>query len=291
LNRPNANPQDWASPNAGNSDATIAVMGISGVLEGEEGESIASETFGDRLDYNIPANQIDYLRKLNEAAGDNPLIAVITGGSPMNLEEVHELADAVLLVWYPGEEGGNAVADVIFGTVSPSGRLPITFPKSLEQLPPYEDYTMVGRTYKYMDEEPMYPFGYGLSYTDFDYSDIELSENRIRKGKSLTAKLTITNTGETRAEEVVQLYISDLKASVRAPKYQLFGVKRIDLEPGASKEIEFEITPNMMELVNLEGERVMETGDFKVYIGGSSPGKRSVELGIGQLKEATFTLR
>jgi beta-glucosidase len=150
---------------------------------------------------------------------------------------------------------------------------------------------MVGRTYKYMDEEPMYPFGYGLSYTDFDYSDIELSENRIRKGKSLTAKLTITNTGETRAEEVVQLYISDLKTSVRAPKYQLFGVKRIDLEPGTSKEVEFEITPDMMELVNLEGERVMESGDFKVYIGGSSPGKRSVELGIPQLKEASFTLR
>ena len=189
LDRPNANPQDWASPNAGNSEATIAVMGISGVLEGEEGESIASETFGDRLDYNIPENQLDYLRKLNEAAGDKPLIAVITGGSPMNLEEVHELADAVLMVWYPGEEGGNAVADVIFGKVSPSGRLPITFPRSLDDLPPYEGYSMNGRTYKYMEAEPMYPFGYGLSYAQFDYSEVRLSEKGIRKGNSLTCLL------------------------------------------------------------------------------------------------------
>ncbi|WP_324721716.1 glycoside hydrolase family 3 N-terminal domain-containing protein [Salinimicrobium sp. HB62] len=291
LDRPNANPQDWASPNAGNSDATIAVLGISGVLEGEEGESIASETFGDRLDYNIPQNQIDYLRKLKEAAGENPLVAVITGGSPMNLEEVHELADAVLLVWYPGEEGGNAVADVIFGNISPSGRLPITFPKSLEQLPPYEDYTMVGRTYKYMTEEPMYPFGFGLSYTSFDYSNVTLSEKRIRKGKSLTAKVTVTNSGDTKAEEVVQLYISDLKTSVRAPKYQLFGIKRVELEPKASEVVEFEIIPEMMELVDLEGRRILESGDFKIYIGGSSPGQRSHELGIPPSKEAVFTLR
>lgn len=291
LDRPNANPQDWASPNAGNSDATIAVLGISGVLEGEEGESIASETFGDRLDYNLPQNQIDYLRKLNEAAGDAPVIAVITGGSPMNLQEVHELADAVLLVWYPGEEGGNAVADVIFGKVSPSGRLPITFPKSLDDLPAYEDYSMEGRTYKYMDAEPMYPFGFGLSYTDFEYSDIKLSNERIRKGKSINAAVTVKNSGDKEAEEVVQLYVSDLEASVRAPKYQLFGVKRVVLEPGASKEVSFEITPEMMELVNEEGKRVLESGKFKVYIGGSSPGKRSADLGLQKMKEAEFTLR
>ncbi len=290
LDRPNANPQDWASPNAGNSDATIAVLGISGVLEGEEGESIASETFGDRLDYNLPQNQIDYLQKLSDAAGDNPLIAVITGGSPMNLEKVHELADAVLLVWYPGEEGGNAVADIVFGKVSPSGRLPITFPKSLEDLPPYEDYTMKGRTYKYMEAEPMYPFGYGLSYTSFDYSDIELSQSKVKKGKSLQASVKVTNTGESAAEEVVQLYVSDEKTSVDAPKYQLYGVKRVTLEPGSSQEVNFEITPEMMELVNEEGERVLEKGAFKVYIGGSTPSGRNTELGLGPVQEASFTL-
>ncbi|MCF4101091.1 glycoside hydrolase family 3 C-terminal domain-containing protein [Gillisia sp. M10.2A] len=290
LDRPNANPQDWASPNAGNSDATIVVLGISGVLEGEEGESIASTTFGDRLDYNLPENQLEYLRKLKAAAGDKPLVAVITGGSPMNLEEVHELADAVLLVWYPGEEGGNAVADIVFGKVSPSGRLPITFPKSLEDLPPYEDYSMKGRTYKYMEVAPMYPFGYGLSYADFEYSDIALSANKIKKGKSLKAKINLKNTGSSKAEEVVQLYISDVKTSVDAPKYQLVGIKNVELEAGSSKSVEFEIISSMMELVNNKGERVLEKGEFKVYIGGSSPGKRSVELGVPQLKDASFIL-
>lgn len=291
LHQPNVNPQDWASGNATNSDATFAVLGISGVLEGEEGESIASPTFGDRLDYNLPQNQIDYLKKLREAAGDNPVIAIITGGSPMNLQEVHELADAVLLVWYPGQEGGTAVADVLFGNVSPSGRLPITFPMSLDDLPPYEDYSMKGRTYKYMDVEPMYPFGFGLSYSNFDYSGISLSEKRIRRGKSLTATVTVTNSGDVKADEVVQLYVTDIETSVAAPKYQLYGVKRIELEPGASEEIIFEITPEMMELVNNEGERILEKGDFKIHIGGSSPGKRSEDLGIDKLQEATFTLR
>src|SRR5476649_1514046 len=107
---------------------------------------------------------------------DKPIIAVITGGSPMNLSEIHELADAVLLVWYPGEEGGNAVADIIFGKASPSGKLPITFPKSLSQLPAYENYSMAGRTYRYMTAEPMYPFGFGLSYAKFSYSGLALSK-------------------------------------------------------------------------------------------------------------------
>ncbi|MEE2770601.1 MAG: glycoside hydrolase family 3 N-terminal domain-containing protein [Bacteroidota bacterium] len=291
LDRPNANPQDWASPNAGNSDATIVVLGISGVLEGEEGESIASETFGDRLDYNIPENQLTYLQKIHDAAGDKPVVAVVTGGSPMNLEKVHELADAVLMVWYPGEEGGNAVADVIFGKVSPSGRLPITFPKSLDDLPPYEDYSMKGRTYKYMEAAPMYPFGYGLSYADFDYSDIQLSENKVKKGKKLTASVEVTNTGDTAGEEVVQLYIQDVETSVSAPKYQLFGVKRVTLEAGAQQSVEFSITPEMMELVNEKGERVLEKGTFKVYVGGSTPHERNVALGKKPVKSAEFQLR
>src|SRR5690606_15544076 len=134
--------------------------------EGEEGESIASATFGDRLEYSLPENQIDYLRKLKDGH-DNPVIAVVTGGSPMDLAEVMEIADAVILAWYPGQEGGHAVADVLFGKAAPSGRLPVTFPKSLDQLPPYEDYTMEGRTYRYMTEEPLLPFGFGLSYTTF----------------------------------------------------------------------------------------------------------------------------
>ena len=291
LDRPNANPQDWASPNAGNSDATIAVLGISGVLEGEEGESIASETAGDRIDYNIPQNQIDYLQKLDEAAGENPLVVVITGGSPMNLEKVHEYADAVLLAWYPGEEGGNAVADIIFGKVSPSGRLPITFPRSLEDLPAYEDYTMEGRTYKYMDAKPMYPFGFGLSYSRFKYSDLKLSKKEVKQGQSIKATITVTNTGDHTAEEVIQLYLSDVETSVKAPKYQLYGIKRVNLEPESSQEVSFEITSKMMELVNNEGDRILEDGQYRVFVGGSTPDPRNMELGMSPVQEASFVLK
>jgi len=290
LATPAVNPQDWASGQAGNSDATIAVLGISSLLEGEEGESLASATAGDRLDYNLPAHQIEYLKKLRNAAGERPIIAVITGGSPMNLAEVHELADAVLLVWYPGEEGGTAVADIVFGKISPSGRLPITFPKSLDQLPPYEDYTMKGRTYKYMEQEPLYPFGYGLSYTKFTYSEPKISSVQVKKGDNVNVSVTVTNSGEVKSDEVVQLYISDVEASVDVPISQLYGIKRISLEPGASEEVSFEITPKMMELVNNDGERVLEPGEFKVHIGGSSPGKRAVELGASELVTTSFNV-
>ena len=291
LNLPNENPQDWASPNAGNSDATFVVMGISGLLEGEEGESIASPTFGDRMDYNLPQNQIDYLQKVSEAAEDRPVVAIVTGGSPMNLTEVHKLADAVLLVWYPGEEGGNAVADIIFGKNSPSGRLPITFPMTIEDLPAYEDYTMEGRTYKYMDVVPMYPFGYGLSYTDFEYSEIKLSRDKIKKNESVEASIKVTNTGDFEADEVVQVYLKDVKASSRVPNFELVAFKNIHLKRGESKELTFEITPEMLSFIDDNGKEKLEKGAFEIYIGGSSPLKRNEELGKKALKKIQFQLK
>ncbi|WP_224998354.1 glycoside hydrolase family 3 N-terminal domain-containing protein [Cesiribacter sp. SM1] len=290
LNVENVNPIDWTTGDAKNASATIVVLGLTGMLEGEEGESIASAHYGDRLDYNLPPNQIEFLKKLREGH-EKPLIAIITGGSPMNLAEVHELADAVVLAWYPGEEGGNAVADVVFGKASPSGKLPITFPKSLVQLPPYEDYSMEGRTYRYMKEEPMYPFGYGLSYASFTYSDLELSAAKIRKNQSVTVEATITNTGKRAGEEVVQLYLTDEESSVRAPLYSLVGFKRLQLAPGASGKVSFTITPDMMSLYNEKGEKLLERGSFRVHIGGSSPGSRSEQLGMSKPATGVFQLR
>lgn len=290
IDRPNINPIDWSSENAQESDATIAVIGITGLLEGEEGESIASATFGDRLEYSLPENQIDYLRKLKDGH-DNPVIAVVTGGSPMDLAEVMEIADAVILAWYPGQEGGHAVADVLFGKAAPSGRLPVTFPKSLDQLPPYEDYTMEGRTYRYMTEEPLLPFGFGLSYTTFTYSDISLSSNRIKKNQKATVEATVTNSGDVEAEEVAQLYISDVKASVRVPLQSLKGIKRINLKPGESTKVSFEITPDMLQLVNEKGEHVLEPGEFRIIIGGAAPVDRSLALGGAEPVEANLTVR
>src|SRR5690606_11250126 len=290
LDRDNMNPQDWASPNAGVSDATIAVLGISSLLEGEEGESLASKTAGDRLDYELPANQLVYLKKLREAAGDRPIIAVITGGSPMDLSEVHELADAVLLVWYPGEEGGNAIADILFGKVSPSGRLPISFPKSLDELPPYEDYSMKGRTYKYVEGDPLFPFGFGLAYGSFGYGELQLSKGEIQSGEGVSVSLTLTNAGEVAAEEVVQLYVSDVEASVQVPRSQLFGVQRVFLEPKASRTVHFELGPEAFQLVDLDGQRVFEPGEFTISVGGSSPGERSMELGAPKMASSALVL-
>jgi beta-glucosidase len=290
LARDNVNPMDWASGEAQTADATIYVMGLSDLLEGEEGESIASSSSGDRLDYDLPKNQIDYLKKLR-AGNTHPIIAVITGGSPMNLSEVQQIADAVLLVWYPGEEGGNAVADVLFGKVSPSGKLPITFPKSFSDLPPFEDYSMKGRTYRYMDAEPMYPFGFGLSYTRFSFSDLSLSKTTIKKNEPVDAEVTVTNSGKVASDEVVQLYLTHLPGGEDVPRYALEGFRRISLAPGTSQKIQFTITPDMMKLVNETGQSVLATGSIRISIGESLPSKRSLELGAAKPAEAVLTIQ
>ena len=290
LDRDNLNPIDWTTDEAKSGDAIFVVLGISGLIEGEEGESIASPSFGDHLEYNLPKNQIDFLKKLRKD-NNKPIIAIITGGSPMNLSEVHELADAVLLAWYPGEEGGNAAADLIFGKVSPSGKLPITFPKSLDQLPPYEDYNMVGRTYRYMKAEPMYPFGYGLSYGKFEYLNLKLSSLNVKKNQSVTADITITNSGKMEAEEVAQLYITNLNTKINVPIFSLKDFKRVKLAPNESKVIHFMITPEMMSYIDDYGKSILSAGDIKVTIGGSSPVKRSIDLGISKPQEMIFTIK
>jgi beta-glucosidase len=290
LDRDNFNPIDWTTSIARSSDATIVVMGITGLLEGEEGESISSPSFGDRLDYNLPKNQIDFLKKLKEK-NSKPVIAVITGGSPMNLAEVHEVADAVLLVWYGGEEGGNAIADIIFGKASPSGRLPITFPKSLNQLPPYEDYSMKGRTYRYMQEEPMYPFGFGLSFTKFNYSDIKLSSPTVKKGQSVDVEVKVTNTGSKDADEVVQLYITNMETTIPTSLYALKGIKRVSLKAGASEQVKFTITPEMLILINEKGESLLQPGSFKISVAGSLPGNRSETLGSAKAQQVILPMK
>jgi len=290
LDRDNLNPIDWTTDEAKNADATIVVLGINGLLEGEEGESIASSSFGDRLNYNIPQNQVEFLKKM-KSNNPKPVIAVITGGSPMNLSEVHEIADAVLLAWYPGEEGGNALADILFGKVSPSGKLPVTFPKSLDQLPSYENYSMEGRTYRYMKAEPMYPFGFGLSYTSFSYTGIKTSASHVQKGQKLTVEATVSNKGKTSSDEVVQLYVSHPGAGNDAPLYSLKGFKRVHLQAGTSKQVQFTLTQEMMSLINDKGESVLEPGNIKIYIGGAAPLSRSEQLGATAPATATISVQ
>jgi beta-glucosidase len=288
--RENLNPMDWSTGMANEAEVTVAVLGISGLYEGEEGESIASSNQGDRSDTRLPASQLNYLRKLRKAAGNKKIVVVLTGGSAITSPEIEELADAILFVWYPGEQGGKAVADVLFGDVNPSGRLPITFPKSINDIPAFEDYSMVGRTYRYMEKEPLFPFGFGLSYTKFSYSDLKLSATKVKKGESVTATFKVTNIGKVAGDEVVQLYIKDRHSTFRVPIQSLKGIHKVTLEPGASKEISFVVSPELMSSVDETGKSLVEKGDIQVTIGGSSPGKRSLDLGAAEFVKETFTI-
>ncbi len=288
LAHPNEFDSTWAFGLAEWADAVVAVVGISPLMEGEEGECIASPTGGDREEIGLPPNQVEFIRKM--AALGKPLVLVVTGGSPVAMPEVHEVADAVLFIWYPGEQGGAAVGDILFGRESPSGRLPVTFPRSLDQVPPFEDYSLAGRTYRYMEEQPLYPFGFGLSYAGFEYGPLALSAECVERGKGLTGRVALANRGPCEAEEVVQLYLTDEEASVPVPSCALKDFRRVRLAPGASAEVEFAITPQMMAVVNEDGESVLEPGTFTVTVGGASPGARSEQLGAPAAAVGRFEL-
>ncbi|MFW5753835.1 MAG: glycoside hydrolase family 3 C-terminal domain-containing protein, partial [Marinilabiliaceae bacterium] len=280
LDEPNRNPIDWFSGEAANADVTVACLGLSQLIEGEEGEAIASRHKGDRERIRLPQNQIDFLKKIR--ANAKKLVVVVTAGSAVTMPEVYEMADALLYAWYPGEQGGNAVGDIIFGDAVPSGRLPVTFVKSIEDLPPYEDYNMEGRTYKYMDVAPQFPFGFGLSYTSFSYDNLNVSEDKVDEGESVDVSLTLKNEGDYDADEVVQFYLTDEEASFRVPKQSLVGFDRIHVPAGENKDVNFTVTPEMMESINEDGEAVLEPGKFKIYVGGSSNSEVNDELGAAE---------
>jgi len=279
----------WAPRMAQMSEITIACVGLSSFLEGEEGESLLSPLNGDRDCISLPANQVDYIKEL--ASHGVKIVLVVTGGSPIALGEIEDLVEAILFVWYPGMEGGKAVADVLFGDVSPAGKLPLTFPKSLDQLPPFDDYSMNGRTYRYMTEEPLYPFGFGLSYSCFEYSDLKLDRTEIATGDDLNVSVTVRNSGDRTAPEVVQFYLSDLEALTVVPLSHLVGFERVALEPGESRALKFTLTPEMMSFFNEEGKLTLEPGKFRLEVGGCSPGVRGQELGAPAPVTAIFTVK
>jgi beta-glucosidase len=279
----------WAPDMAQSADLAIVCAGLSSFLEGEEGEAILSEQNGDRVNISLPQNQIDYIKEL--AASGVKIALVLTGGSPIALGEVEDIADAILFVWYPGMEGGRAAADILFGDISPAGRLPVTFPKSLDQLPPFDDYSMTGRTYRYMTEEPLYPFGFGLSYSRFEYSNLKLDKTKLCAGDSLHVRLTLKNAGERDSAEVVQFYLSDLQASTVVPLYHLVGFEKVALKAGESRNLKFTITPEMMSFYDDDGKLTLEPGEFRLEVGGCSPGKRGQELGAPIPVTARFEVK
>jgi beta-glucosidase len=184
----------------------------------------------------------------------------------------NEHIPAIVQAWYPGEEGGAAIAETLFGDYNPAGRLPVTFYKSVDQLPPFTDYHMDRRTYRFFKGEPLYPFGYGLSYTRFKYSGFTVSSSRVSPTENVTVSATVENAGTREGDEVVQLYVTDVDASVRVPIRSLAGVERVHLKPGERRVVKFTIEPRQLALITDDGRTVVEPGDFKVTIGGKQPG-------------------
>jgi beta-glucosidase len=289
LKDPREIKQTWAPHMAQSADVSIVCVGSTPQMEGEEGESLLTPLNGDRDSISLPASQANYIKEL--AIHGTKIVLVLTGGSPIALGEIEDMVDAILFVWYPGMEGGRAVADVLFGDVSPTGKLPITFPRSLDQLPAFDDYSMKGRTYRYMTEDPLYPFGFGLSYSRFEYSDLQLDKTKIAPGDSLHVRLTLQNCGGRDSAEVVQFYLSDLQSSTTVPLHHLVGFERVMLKAGESCSVKFTLTPEMMSFYNDDGKLTLEPGEFRLEVGGCSPGKRGQELGAPQPVSAVFEVK
>lgn len=280
INQANKNDQDSYTGLVRSSDVTIVGLGLTIVMEGEEHEAIGSPNKGDNITMQLPESQLQLLREMrNKKKHDKPIIAVIFAGCPLDLSEVSELADAVIYAWYPGEQGGNAIADILFGDVSPSGKLPITFPKNKEQLPAYEDYNMAGRTYKYMTKEPLYPFGYGLTYSKLNISDLNIDSKKIKKGNMPQIRATLTNIGNRKLEDVIQLYISLKDNDENVPISSLKDFKRISLNPGESKVLEFTLGEDAFNFTDIKGVMKRHKGNAEIILGNASPGKRSLDLG------------
>jgi beta-glucosidase len=243
---------------AAKSDVAVVVVGI------EEGE------FRDRAYINLPGRQEELINKT--AATGTPVVVVIVGGSAVTMNNWLKNVPAVIDVWYPGEEGGNAVADVLFGDYNPAGRLPITFPVFEGQLPLVYNHKPTGRgdDYNNLTGQPLFPFGYGMSYTTFEYSDLKIDRNNISTSDSSVVRCKITNTGKLAGDEVVQLYIRDELASVARPVIELKGFCRIHLNAGETKEVSFTVNPEMLSMLDIDLKKVVEPGDFRMMIGASS---------------------
>lgn len=252
------------------SELVVLVLGLNQRLEGEE-MPIQVEGFkgGDRTHLNLPKTQSKLMEALK--ATGKPIVLVLINGSALSINYAAENMDAILTAGYPGQQGGNAIADVLFGDYNPAGRLPVTYYKSVEQLPAFENYDMEGRTYRYFRQAPLYPFGFGLSYTSFAYSNLAIP-TQAKMGDNIKVSVKVTNTGDRDGGEVVQLYLTDEKASTPRPIRQLEGFKRIFLKKGESQNVEFTLEPRGFSMINNKDKQIVEPGWFTVSVGGEQPG-------------------
>jgi beta-glucosidase len=250
-------------------DVVVAVVGINSELEGEESTLVQPGFFkGDRTSLDLPKDQLELLEAVK--ATGKKLVVVSMSGSALNLAWAEKHADAVLHAWYPGEEGGNAIADVLAGKVNPAGRLPVTFYTDVSQLPPFGDYSMNERTYRYFTGRPLYPFGYGLSYTRFRYGDLQVTPVEGDASNGLRVRATVTNVGPRDGDEVAQLYLQFPDAP-GTPRLALRGFQRVSVPKGETRSLEFVLSSRDLGSVSLEGRHAVAAGQYRLNVGGGQP--------------------
>ena len=269
------------------SDVAILCLGLDSTIEGEQGDTGNSQAAGDKNDLSLPGKQQELLEAVIKTG--TPVIVVLGTGSALTFNGLEEKCDAILNVWYPGSHGGRAVSDIIFGKYSPSGKLPITFYKGIENLPDFEDYSMINRTYRYMNDESLYSFGYGLTY-----SNVELTNLTVKKDRNYFNEIFVTvdikNIGKYDIEEVIQCYIKNLESKYAVKNHSLVAFKRVSLKVGESKKVTLKIDKKSFEVVDNKGNRLIDSKRYKLYVGISQPDNRSIELlGIKPIEyEITF---
>lgn len=264
---------DEALRAARDAEVIIYAGGLSQAIEGEEGqhESVPDDekSMGDRVDIVLPPLQQNLLEQLHQLG--KPVVLVLINGGAVSVPWANAHLPAILEAWYPGQAAGTAIADVLFGDYNPGGRLPVTVYRSLDDLPGFHDYDMTNRTYRYFTGEPLYPFGYGLSYTDFAYRNLRLSRETLADGQTLAVTVDVQNVGQRAGDEVAQLYLRHLNASIPAPRHSLQGFQRLALQPGETRRVTFTLESRQFSLVSAAGERVLEPGEVQIFVGGGQP--------------------
>lgn len=267
---------DWASFEAKGFDVTVACMGLNILMEGEEGDAIAAANYGDRAEIALPRGQHEFLMKLLDQG--KPVVLVVTAGSAVDLSPYGEKAAAVVYSWYPGELGGKALADLLFGHRDFSGKLPVTLPRRLEDLPPFENYDMANRTYRYSEAVPLFPFGFGLSYRPLKVTGIEAAA-AVGPDQPLTVTVKVANPHHQPASGVVELYLRK-ETAFRAARFELAGFERLELPPLASLTLTLTVKPRQIASVHADGRRSFEKGTLKLWAATGQPDDRSRALGV-----------
>jgi beta-glucosidase len=274
------------------SQVTVIVAGLSQQLEGEAGQQEGNPpgvtSSGDRITLDLPPIQEELMQAL-QATG-KPIILVLINGSAVSVNWANEHIPAILEAWYPGQAGGTAVAEALFGLTNPGGRLPVTFYQSASDLPSFDDYNMENRTYRYFTGKPLFPFGFGLSYTTFTYRNLEINPAQVKSGEPVSIQVEVENTGKHPGDEVIQLYLKDMEASLPVPHLQLQGFTRIHLAPGEKQMVQFSLTARQMSFADENGKWVLEPGEFTLWVGGQQPNLKKNIL-PANLLEGRFTVQ